>query len=134
MKGLILLILGTDHITAVTGTDHITAVTGGATAQDMPLTQAPLQSRLATGGIILAALVITWAAPITSGGQGTGDGGTVKKSGSTAITSCEDTDGVVFRSSRYLNDWLRKTPPRQPETQSGCHAAQAVAHASAKID
>ena len=30
-----------------------------AMAQDMPLTRAPLQSRLATGGIILVVLVIT---------------------------------------------------------------------------
>ena len=86
VKGLILLILGTDHITAVTGTDHITAVTGGATAQDMPLTRAPLQSRLATGRIILVVLVITWAVPITFGGPDTGRRDMVRESGSTAIT------------------------------------------------
>jgi len=77
VKGLILLILGTDHITAVTGR---------ATAQDMPLTRAPLQSRLATGRIILVVLVITWAVHITFGGLDIGDGATAKESGSTAIT------------------------------------------------
>ena len=70
----------------IIGEDHITAVTGGATAQDMPLTRAPLQSRLATGRIILVVLVITKAARITSGGQGTGRRDTVRECGSMAIT------------------------------------------------
>jgi hypothetical protein len=42
--------------------------------------------------------------------------------------------GLLPQRNRNLNDWLRQTPTRHPETQSGCHAAQAVAHASAKID
>jgi len=60
--------------------------TGRATAQDMPLTRAPLQSRLATGRIILVVLVITWAVPITFGGPDTGRRDMVRESGSTAIT------------------------------------------------
>jgi hypothetical protein len=78
VKGLILLILGTDPIMVVQG-----RTTG---AQDMPLTRAPSRSRLATGRIILAVLVITWAVPITFGGLDIGDGVTAKESGSTAIT------------------------------------------------
>ena len=81
VKGLILLILGTDHITGVTG-----RATARATAEDMPLTRAPLQSKLATGRIILVVLVITWAVPITFGGPDIGDGATAKEFGSTAIT------------------------------------------------
>ncbi len=48
--------------------------------------QAPSRSRLAIGRITLAALVITSAAPITSGGRDIGHGATVKESGSTATT------------------------------------------------
>jgi len=64
------------------GTDPITEVM----AQDMPLTRAPLRWRLAIGRITLAVLVITWAAPITSGGLDIGHGAAVKESGFTAIT------------------------------------------------
>jgi hypothetical protein len=77
VKGLILLILGTDHITEVMAR---------ATVQDMPLTRALLRSRLATGRIIIAALVITWAGPITSGGRDIGHRVTVEESGSTDTT------------------------------------------------
>jgi hypothetical protein len=52
----------------------------------MQVIQALLRSRLATGRIILAVLVITWAMPITFGGLDIGDGITAKESGSTAIT------------------------------------------------
>ena len=68
---------------------HITEVMarmGQATVQDMRLTQAPSRSRLAIGRITLAALVITSAAPITSGGRDIGHGAAVKESGSTATT------------------------------------------------
>ena len=76
MKGLILLILGTDPIMEE---DRIMA---GPTQA----IQAPSRSRLATGRIILVVLVITRAVPITFGGLDIGDGGTAKESGSTAIT------------------------------------------------
>ena len=77
MKGLILLILGTDHITEVTGQ---------ATAEDMPLTRAPSQLRLAIGRIIRMAPGITSAGPITCGGRDTGHGATVEASGSAGTT------------------------------------------------
>ncbi len=48
--------------------------------------QAPSRSRLAIGRITLAALVITWAAPITSGGQDIGDWSMAGESGYTATT------------------------------------------------
>ena len=80
VKGLILLIPGTDHIT------EVMAPMAQATAQDMQLTRAPLRSRSAIGHIIIAALVITWAAPITSGGRDIGHRVTVEESGSTATT------------------------------------------------
>ena len=77
MKGLILLILGTDPIMV----DPITAD---------PIMEGdirpPSRSRLETGRIILVVLVITWAVPITFGGLDIGDGATAKESGSTAIT------------------------------------------------
>jgi hypothetical protein len=69
--------------------DHITEVTARmaqAMVRDMQLTQAPLLWKLATGRIIIAALVITWAAPITSGGRDIGHRVTVEESGSTATT------------------------------------------------
>jgi hypothetical protein len=61
--------------------------------------QALLRSRLATGRIILVVLVITWAVPITSGGQAVGHGGTVGESGSTAVTWCEDTNRGFSRAA-----------------------------------
>jgi hypothetical protein len=73
VKGLILPILGTDPIMVVQG-------------RTTPGIQALLRSRLATGRITLAVLVITWAVPITFGGLDIGDGVTAKESGSTAIT------------------------------------------------
>ena len=69
--------------------DHITEVTARmaqAMVRDMQLTQAPLLWKLATGRITIAALVITWAAPITSGGRDIGHRVTVEESGSTATT------------------------------------------------
>ena len=83
MKELILLILGTDPIMVVRGR---MVVQGRTTAQGMQLTQAPLRSRLATGRITIAVLVITWAAPITFGGRDIGHRVTVEESGSTATT------------------------------------------------
>ena len=77
MKEVILLILGTDPIMVVQGR---------TTALGMQLTQAPLQSRLATGRITIAVLVITWAGRITFGDRDIGDGSTVKESGSTDTT------------------------------------------------
>jgi hypothetical protein len=65
---------------------EVTAPMVQATVRDMQLTQAPLRSRLATGRITLAALVITWAAPITSGDRDIGHRVTVEESGSTATT------------------------------------------------
>ena len=71
------LIQDTDHIT------EVMARMARATVQDMPLTRAPLRSRLATGRITIAVLVITWAGRITSGGLDIGHGAAVKESGST---------------------------------------------------
>ena len=93
-----------DRITA----DPITAVI-----------RVPSQLKLAIGLTTFAALVITQATPITSGGRDIGHGGMVSESGSTAITSCEVTDRAVFR---YLNDWLSQSPARQPEAHSRCQA------------
>jgi hypothetical protein len=53
--------------------------------------QGQLQSPLATGPTMFGARDTGTEAPITSGGQVTGCGGTVSKSGFTAITSCADT-------------------------------------------
>ena len=80
VKGLILLIPGTDHIT------EVMAPMALPTVQGMQPTQALLPSRLAIGRIIIAALVITWAGRITSGGLDIGHGGAVKESGSTDTT------------------------------------------------
>ena len=85
VKGIIALI----QDTLIQDTDHITEVMAPmaqATAQDMQLTQAPIRSRLAIGRIIIAALVITWATRITSGGLDIGHGAAVKESGSTDTT------------------------------------------------
>jgi hypothetical protein len=60
----------------------------------------PSQSRLVIGLTTFTGLVITKAAPITSGGGDIGHRETARESGSTAITSCEDTDRVVFGSGR----------------------------------
>ena len=52
--------------------------------------RAPSPWRLAIDLITFTELVITKAAPITSGDQDIGHGGMVSESGSTAITSCEE--------------------------------------------
>ena len=88
----------------------------------MEVIRAPSRSRLAIGLIMLTALVITRATRITSGGQDIGRGGMVSESGSTAITSSEDTDRTVFRGNRNLNDWLNQAPARQTETQRNTQA------------
>lgn len=80
------------------------------------------RSRLAIGLIMLTALVITRATRITPGGQDIGRGGMVSESGSTAITSSEDTDRTLFRGNRNLNDWLNQAPARQTETQRSTQA------------
>ena len=77
MKGLILLILGTDPIMVVQGR---------TTAEDMPLTQALSQLRLAIGRITRMAPGITSGGPITCGGRDTGHGATVEASGSAGTT------------------------------------------------
>jgi hypothetical protein len=111
VKGLILLILGTDRIMAdPIMADPITAdpIMGGGI-------RPPLQSTLATGRIILVVLAITWAVPITFGGLDIGDGATAKESGSTAITSCEDSDrAVTARQST-----LKRLAAPGPSVQSG---------------
>ena len=56
------------------------------TALAMAPTRAVSQSRLAIGPIILAARVIMWAGPTTSGDRDIGHGATVKEAGSTATT------------------------------------------------
>jgi len=75
----LLLDTGPVRITEVAHTDPV-----------MPLTPAMAQalsrSRLAIGRITLAGLVITWAAPITSGGQDIGGWSTAGESGYTGIT------------------------------------------------
>lgn len=53
--------------------------------------QVQLQSQWATGHIMFVALDTITEARITSGDQVTGLGGTVSKSGFTAITLCVDT-------------------------------------------
>src|SRR5437899_13001664 len=78
------------------GTDLITVRGPIMAAGPTTAVRAPLQSRLAIDLTMFAALVITQAAPITSGGQGTGRA--MATFGSTAITSCGDTDRVVFRA------------------------------------
>jgi hypothetical protein len=75
VKGIILPIRGTDLTTVP---DHI-------------MEEAQSSSRLAIDRTIVVPVTGT-DARITSGGQGTGRGGTVSKSGSVAITSCEDTE------------------------------------------
>jgi len=67
---------------AILGTDHITEVTGQATAEDMPLTRAPSQLRLAIGRITRVAPAITSGGPITSGGRDIGHRATARESGS----------------------------------------------------
>ena len=77
---LLLIQLMADHIT------EVTARMAQAMVRGMQLTQAPLRWKLATGRITIAVLVITWAAPITSGGRDIGHRVTVEESGSTATT------------------------------------------------
>ena len=72
-----------------TGPVRITGVarTGAVMPLTLAMAQAPSRSRSAIGPITLAALVITWADPITSGGQDIGDWSTAGESGYTGITS-----------------------------------------------
>ena len=72
----------------------------------MEVIRALSRSRLATGLITFAALVITQATRITPGEQVIGGGGMVIEPGSTAIMSCEDTDPTESRGNRYSNDGL----------------------------
>jgi hypothetical protein len=104
----------------------------------MQVIQAPSVSRLATGRIILVVLVITWAMPIMFGGLDIGDGITAKESGSTAITSREDTElcggpaSFVSRGEKhafescceapqpFLDDRWKQPPARETETHRRC--------------
>jgi len=72
-----------------TGPVRITEVarTGAVMPLTLAMVQGPSRSRLAIDRIILAVLVITWADPITSGGQDIGDWSTAGESGYTGITS-----------------------------------------------
>ena len=72
-----------------TGPVRITGVarTGAVMPLTLAMVQGPSRSRLAIDRIILAVLVITWADPITSGGQDIGDWSTAGESGYTGITS-----------------------------------------------
>ena len=73
---MVIMVLRTDPVTGVPA--HMDPVTSGLAMA----TQAALsRSRLAIGRITIAAQVITWAAPITSGDRDTGYGATVKESG-----------------------------------------------------
>jgi hypothetical protein len=75
------------HITEVTEvTAPMVQAMVQATVRGMQPIQVPLRSKLATGRTTLAALVITWAAPITFGDRDIGDGVMVKESGSTDTT------------------------------------------------
>ena len=70
----------------IPGMDPIMVVQGRTTAEDMPLTRAPSQLRLAIGRIIPMAPGITLGGPITCGGRDTGHGATVEASGSAGTT------------------------------------------------
>ena len=77
-----LVLRHTDPVTRVMA--HTAPVMPVPLAMSPP--QAPSRSRLAIGRIILAVLVITWAALITSGGRDIGDRAADKESGSTDTT------------------------------------------------
>ena len=81
-----------------------------------------LPSKLAIGLITFTGLVITQATRITPGEQVIGGRGMVIEPGSTAITSCEDTDPTESRGNRYSNDGLNQAPARQTKTQPRCQA------------
>jgi hypothetical protein len=84
--------------------------------------RAPLRLLLAIGLITFTGLLITRVTRITCGDQDIGRGGMDNKSGSTAITLCEDTDRIVFRGNRNLDNWLDQPPVRQTEAHRGCKA------------
>jgi len=71
----------------IPGMDPIMVVQGRTTAEDMPLTRAPSQLRLAIGRITRMAPGITSGGPITCGGRDIGDGSTARESGSAGTTS-----------------------------------------------
>ena len=101
----------------------------------MEVTRVRLLWRLAIGLTTFAALATMQAAPITCGDRDIGGFGTVSESGSTAITSCAETDRSYYQAPiDTLNDWLHQAPARKTETQSCCQTAQTVTHASTKID
>jgi hypothetical protein len=70
----------------IPGMDPTMVVQGRTTAEDMPVTRAPSQLRLAIGRIIRMAPGITSGGPITCGGRDTGHGATVEASGSAGTT------------------------------------------------
>ena len=88
----------------------------------MEVIRALSRSRLAIGLITFMGLVITQATRITPGEQVIGGRGMVIEPGSTAITSCEDTESRESRGNRYSNDGLNQAPARQTKTQPRCQA------------
>jgi len=70
----------------IPGMDPIMVVQGRTTAEDMPLTRAPSQLRLAIGRITRMAPGITSGEPTMYGGRDIGDGSTGRKSGSADTT------------------------------------------------
>src|SRR5207248_10667119 len=74
----------------------------------MEVIRALSRSRLAIGLITFMGLVITQATRITPGEQVIGGRGMVIEAGSTAITSCEDTDPTESLGNRYSNDGLNQ--------------------------
>ena len=88
----------------------------------MEVIRALSRSRLAIGLITFMGLVITQATRITPGEQVIGGRGMAIEPGSTAITSCEDTDPTESRGNRYSNDGLNQAPARQTKTQPRCQA------------
>src|SRR5439155_27390722 len=79
--------------------------------------RAPSPSRLAVGLTTFAALAITWAGPITSGGQDIGHRDAPRECGPPASTQRVDIDRATLRAGRYLINRLseplgRHEPPR----------------------
>jgi hypothetical protein len=89
--------------------------------------QVQLQSQLATGHTMFVALATITGARITSGGQVTGRGGAVSKSGFTAITSCADTKPCRLAVSRVSALPSRHQSTRQTEGRSHEHFQKIVA-------
>jgi hypothetical protein len=115
VKGIILPIQDTDLIT-VPG--HITE---------------EVQSwwRLAIG-LTIAAPVIGTDARITSGSQATGHGGTVSRSGSVAITSCEGTELRADREKLLGASFVRAQKEAEPYS-GGSRLARSIKVSFAEV-